>query len=148
MFPCSPLGLTSSLCTLPSAHFYLLRVFLLLLVSLGHTLELALLFADGFLLLPAYLLFLLVLRCRWLVSHCMEIQALIRTEISTLTFLYTLSSFTFCWKYAAAKIVTSSRPIQGLTAIFTATSSSLGWYVFGSEISYNKAPPRLPGLGC
>jgi hypothetical protein len=26
--------------------------------------------------------------------------------------------------------------------------SSLGRYVFGSEISYNKAPPRLPGLGC
>ncbi len=28
------------------------------------------------------------------------------------------------------------------------TGSSLGRYVFGSEISYNKAPPRLPGLGC
>ena len=28
------------------------------------------------------------------------------------------------------------------------TQSSLGRYVFGSEISYNKAPPRLPGLGC
>jgi hypothetical protein len=28
------------------------------------------------------------------------------------------------------------------------TPSSLGRYVFGSEISYNKAPPRLPGLGC
>jgi hypothetical protein len=26
--------------------------------------------------------------------------------------------------------------------------SSLGRYVFGSELSYNKAPPRLPGLGC
>jgi hypothetical protein len=25
-------------------------------------------------------------------------------------------------------------------------ASSLGRYVFGSEISYNKAPPRLPGL--
>ncbi len=25
-------------------------------------------------------------------------------------------------------------------------SSSLGRYVFGSEISYNKPPPRLPGL--
>ena len=24
--------------------------------------------------------------------------------------------------------------------------SSLGRYVFGSEISYNKPPPRLPGL--
>ena len=30
----------------------------------------------------------------------------------------------------------------------TTTASSLGRYVFGSEISYNKAPPRLPGLGC
>ncbi len=30
----------------------------------------------------------------------------------------------------------------------TAGRSSLGRYVFGSEISYNKAPPRLPGLGC
>ena len=29
-----------------------------------------------------------------------------------------------------------------------ALRSSLGRYVFGSEISYNKAPPRLPGLGC
>ncbi len=28
------------------------------------------------------------------------------------------------------------------------SASSLGRYVFGSEISYNKAPPRLPGLGC
>jgi hypothetical protein len=28
------------------------------------------------------------------------------------------------------------------------SGSSLGRYVFGSEISYNKAPPRLPGLGC
>jgi hypothetical protein len=30
----------------------------------------------------------------------------------------------------------------------TTLHSSLGRYVFGSEISYNKAPPRLPGLGC
>ncbi len=29
-----------------------------------------------------------------------------------------------------------------------ADGSSLGRYVFGSEISYNKPPPRLPGLGC
>jgi hypothetical protein len=32
--------------------------------------------------------------------------------------------------------------------VFFETVSSLGRYVFGSEISYNKAPPRLPGLGC
>jgi hypothetical protein len=31
---------------------------------------------------------------------------------------------------------------------FSSLMSSLGRYVFGSEISYNKAPPRLPGLGC
>ncbi len=31
---------------------------------------------------------------------------------------------------------------------FVKCESSLGRYVFGSEISYNKAPPRLPGLGC
>ncbi len=30
----------------------------------------------------------------------------------------------------------------------SAKQSSLGRYVFGSEISYNKPPPRLPGLGC
>jgi hypothetical protein len=32
--------------------------------------------------------------------------------------------------------------------ILLSQKSSLGRYVFGSEISYNKAPPRLPGLGC
>jgi hypothetical protein len=32
--------------------------------------------------------------------------------------------------------------------VVTILMSSLGRYVFGSEISYNKAPPRLPGLGC
>ncbi len=31
---------------------------------------------------------------------------------------------------------------------YSILESSLGRYVFGSEISYNKAPPRLPGLGC
>jgi hypothetical protein len=34
------------------------------------------------------------------------------------------------------------------TLVKFATLSSLGRYVFGSEISYNKPPPRLPGLGC
>ncbi len=40
---------------------------------------------------------------------------------------------------------------SGLHGVETAEGggvSSLGRYVFGSEISYNKAPPRLPGLGC
>jgi hypothetical protein len=32
--------------------------------------------------------------------------------------------------------------------IISISDSSLGRYVFGSEISYNKAPPRLPGLAC
>ncbi len=31
---------------------------------------------------------------------------------------------------------------------FAIDVSSLGRYVFGSEISYNKPPPRLPGLAC
>ncbi len=39
------------------------------------------------------------------------------------------------------------RPLKDSDEILL-TSSSLGRYVFGSEISYNKAPPRLPGLGC
>jgi hypothetical protein len=38
--------------------------------------------------------------------------------------------------------------VLALFAKFKAEPSSLGRYVFGSEISYNKAPPRLPGLGC
>jgi hypothetical protein len=45
-----------------------------------------------------------------------------------------------------------SRAINLLRGIPSCThcayTSSLGRYVFGSEISYNKAPPRLPGLGC
>jgi hypothetical protein len=32
--------------------------------------------------------------------------------------------------------------------MYLPNQSSLGRYVFGSEISYNKPPPRLPGLGC
>ncbi len=40
-----------------------------------------------------------------------------------------------------------SLPATGNFA-YTLRVSSLGRYVFGSEISYNKAPPRLPGLGC
>ncbi len=36
----------------------------------------------------------------------------------------------------------------GGSGMFIPDPSSLGRYVFGSEISYNKAPPRLPGLGC
>ncbi len=36
----------------------------------------------------------------------------------------------------------------GAARLLCCIYSSLGRYVFGSEISYNKAPPRLPGLGC
>jgi hypothetical protein len=43
------------------------------------------------------------------------------------------------------KIPVLSHENSGVFSIFV---SSLGRYVFGSEISYNKAPPRLPGLGC
>jgi hypothetical protein len=46
-------------------------------------------------------------------------------------------------RYADQKIIIESQCSKS-TSIF----SSLGRYVFGSEISYNKAPPRLPGLGC
>ncbi len=37
---------------------------------------------------------------------------------------------------------------QGELVVKFAAGSSLGRYVFGSEISYNKPPPRLTGLGC
>ncbi len=37
---------------------------------------------------------------------------------------------------------------RGENAKLSRQASSLGRYVFGSEISYNKPPPRLPGLGC
>jgi hypothetical protein len=37
---------------------------------------------------------------------------------------------------------------NNFSEIMSTYCSSLGRYVFGSEISYNKAPPRLPGLGC
>ena len=33
-----------------------------------------------------------------------------------------------------------------VTMMANPDTSSLGRYVFGSEISYNKPPPRLPGL--
>ncbi len=45
----------------------------------------------------------------------------------------------------------TSVPFTVVSIIYSNKSfivSSLGRYVFGSEISYNKAPPRLPGLGC
>jgi len=42
----------------------------------------------------------------------------------------------------------AERRIQSPKLIHRMQRSSLGRYVFGSEISYNKAPPRLPGLGC
>jgi len=44
--------------------------------------------------------------------------------------------------------VVYDRDIPALNLMNTTPESSLGRYVFGSEISYNKAPPRLPGLGC
>jgi hypothetical protein len=42
----------------------------------------------------------------------------------------------------------NSRSLEHLCDYFSYITvlSSLGRYVFGSEISYNKAPPRLPGL--
>ncbi len=38
--------------------------------------------------------------------------------------------------------------VQYVSVLSSTVFSSLGRYVFGSEISYNKPPPRLPGLGC
>ncbi len=49
---------------------------------------------------------------------------------------------------AVDNLVPSERGEFGLNSGCTFNDSSLGRYVFGSEISYNKAPPRLPGLGC
>jgi hypothetical protein len=59
---------------------------------------------------------------------------------------------------AGIPIVVASTAVANAAAIAVAAAaccifavagiSSLGRYVFGSEISYNKAPPRLPGLGC
>ncbi len=47
-------------------------------------------------------------------------------------------------------VVFTSSGVQVLAAFpvvpVLSCASSLGRYVFGSEISYNKAPPRLPGL--
>ncbi len=47
-------------------------------------------------------------------------------------------------KFSAGVVDTGGNYAAGVVN----TGSSLGRYVFGSEISYNKAPPRLPGLGC
>ncbi len=38
--------------------------------------------------------------------------------------------------------------VVAVATVVATPGSSLGRYVFGSEISYNKPPPRLPGLGC
>ncbi len=48
----------------------------------------------------------------------------------------------------ALTALVAARPLLYSGWFLLASSSSLGRYVFGSEISYNKAPPRLPGLGC
>ncbi len=50
--------------------------------------------------------------------------------------------FTFqSWKYILGNFITPNETGDYMI-------SSLGRYVFGSEISYNKAPPPLPGLAC
>ncbi len=48
----------------------------------------------------------------------------------------------------AANVGGNCKRISEIYAANVGSQSSLGRYVFGSEISYNKAPPRLPGLGC
>jgi hypothetical protein len=46
-------------------------------------------------------------------------------------------------------LLVDSGVVEGMAVVEVDEAvSSLGRYVFGSEISYNKAPPRLPGLAC
>ncbi len=53
------------------------------------------------------------------------------------------------WKNSSSFTNNLSRNQDALAIeCFINHKSSLGRYVFGSEISYNKPPPRLPGLGC
>ncbi len=52
------------------------------------------------------------------------------------------------YKEDLISMLVTSMSFNPKTWLCTACPSSLGRYVFGSEISYNKAPPRLPGLGC
>ncbi len=60
----------------------------------------------------------------------------------------------FCWSLHSVSdqfqnLQIASPPQAKMTTLKKiSVMSSLGRYVFGSEISYNKAPPRLPGLGC
>ena len=69
-----------------------------------------------------------------------------RRNISAHRRLKKLRFFLFerTWTCEWFKILTNLKILN----IFGHIVSSLGRYVFGSEISYNKAPPRLPGLGC
>ena len=56
---------------------------------------------------------------------------------------------TLCAESGSVGVVVRGRvSSRHLAGPYIGLSSSLGRYVFGSEISYNKAPPRLPGLGC
>ncbi len=45
-----------------------------------------------------------------------------------------------------ASFLSARKSVFGKWTPWSTSYSSLGRYVFGSEISYNKAPPRLPGL--
>jgi hypothetical protein len=64
-------------------------------------------------------------------------------------FAYSLEKRCYCMVYF---VKTGPNVVLLFVGDWAASScsqgSSLGRYVFGSEISYNKAPPRLPGLGC
>ena len=73
----------------------------------------------------------------------------ILTAPRTVKGLQSFSAPTFFHCLAFGPQFVSRRPkIQCAIGTHDKCASSLGRYVFGSEISYNKAPPRLPGLGC
>ncbi len=55
--------------------------------------------------------------------------------------------YVYSYKQITIVIHADNISVEKYKSIHTSLSS-LGRYVFGSEISYNKAPPRLPGLGC
>jgi hypothetical protein len=69
--------------------------------------------------------------------------------------MYFINSKLHCGKICSAVgvrknfTVLNKLPLGVDNEIIGNAMSSLGRYVFGSEISYNKAPPpRLPGLAC
>ncbi len=94
------------------------------------------------------------LRAKW-VKSCLTQEILEQHEINLRSFLSILDRMQ-CAKKPSHSTVPLRRDTLRLWRVQSwvwstpsdTPDSSLGRYVFGSEISYNKAPPRLPGLGC